>query len=656
MWPNAGQEVATIRDDTTLLLELEFPAADAANFAVGQNAEVLLDSTFEAITGSVQSVSGADTLSSGNLLVRTVTIAVRNTGNLTASQAATATINGVSALSSARFIYQREQSVTAQNSGTVSALCVKEGAQVSADTALIQLSGDNLTKQVLNASDNLRSAELSVEDTQKQMDDYTITAPISGTIISKDVKVGDTVGTSTATADTMCVIYDMSYLEMTLNVDELDILNIKEGQKATITADAVSGQTFEGVVTSISKAGTTTGGTTTYPVTIRIDEMGDLLPGMNATAEIVTESADNVLSVPNAAITRGNYVLVTKDSPSAANADDSMTAPDGYVYVKVETGVSDDDYIAITSGLTAEDTVAYDSSYSTTTLAGGDVQLVMDGGDMGGGPGGASWRWRPGRWPVMSALIEFDNVCKYYQMGDTTVKAADHISMKINKGEFVAIVGQSGSGKSTCMNIIGCLDVPTAGTYRLNGRDVGKMNKDELAEIRNEMLGFIFQQYNLLPKLSLLENVEVPLVYAGVPPAERKRRATASLERVGLGDKLKNKPNQLSGGQQQRVSIARALAGNPAVILADEPTGALDSHTGREVLGMLQELHRQGNTVVLITHDNSIAVQAQRIIRLEDGRVVYDGDAHAPEAVVQPNLVIPDPVKPQNETKQEGSV
>ena len=239
----------------------------------------------------------------------------------------------------------------------------------------------------------------------------------------------------------------------------------------------------------------------------------------------------------------------------------------------------------------------------------------------------------------MSALIEFDNVCKYYQMGDTTVKAADHISMQINKGEFVAIVGQSGSGKSTCMNIIGCLDVPTAGTYRLNGRDVGRMNSNELAEIRNEMLGFIFQQYNLLPKLSLIENVEVPLVYAGVPRAERHARAKAALEQVGLGDKLKNRPNQLSGGQQQRVSIARALAGRPAVILADEPTGALDSHTGREVLGMLQQLHRQGNTVVLITHDNSIAVQAQRIIRLEDGHVVYDGDAHAPEAVVQPNYI-----------------
>ena len=238
----------------------------------------------------------------------------------------------------------------------------------------------------------------------------------------------------------------------------------------------------------------------------------------------------------------------------------------------------------------------------------------------------------------MSALIEFQSVCKYYQMGDTTVKAADHISFQIQKGEFVAIVGQSGSGKSTCMNIIGCLDVPTSGTYRLDGQDVGSMNRNQLAEIRNKMLGFIFQQYNLLPKLNLQENVEVPLMYAGVPKAERHQRAKAALERVGLGDKLKHKPMQLSGGQQQRVSIARALAGNPAVILADEPTGALDSHTGREVLDMLKNVHAAGNTVVLITHDNSIAVQAQRIIRLEDGHVIYDGDARAPKVVVSPSL------------------
>ena len=251
----------------------------------------------------------------------------------------------------------------------------------------------------------------------------------------------------------------------------------------------------------------------------------------------------------------------------------------------------------------------------------------------------------------MSTLIEFDGVCKYYQMGDTLVKAADHVSFKINKGEFVAIVGQSGSGKSTCMNIIGCLDVPTHGPYRLNGRDVGKMSRNELAAIRNEMLGFIFQQYNLLPRLNLMENVEVPLVYAGIGRAERHARAKEVLEQVGLGDKLRNRPNQLSGGQQQRVSIARALARGPAVILADEPTGALDSHTSREVLGMLQDLHKQGNTVVLITHDNSFVVQADRIIRLQDGRVVYDGDSHAPEAFVQPTLV---PETPAAEKEAEA--
>ena len=237
----------------------------------------------------------------------------------------------------------------------------------------------------------------------------------------------------------------------------------------------------------------------------------------------------------------------------------------------------------------------------------------------------------------MSALIEFREVCRYYQMGDNVVTAADHVTFSIEKGEFVAIVGHSGSGKSTCMNIIGCLDVPTAGEYLLNGRNVGELDKNELAEIRNEMLGFIFQQYNLLPKLNLLENVEVPLMYAGVSKRERKKRAKEALESVGLGDKLKNLPSQLSGGQQQRVSIARALAGKPSVILADEPTGALDSNTGREVLELLKSLNNEGHTVVLITHDNEIASKANRMIRLKDGRVVYDGVALSPEELVKAN-------------------
>ena len=236
-------------------------------------------------------------------------------------------------------------------------------------------------------------------------------------------------------------------------------------------------------------------------------------------------------------------------------------------------------------------------------------------------------------------LIELKDIYKIYGEGlESEVRALDGVSLTIDRGEFVAIVGQSGSGKSTCMNIIGCLDVPTAGTYLLGGQDVGQMNKNELADIRNKMLGFIFQQYNLLPKLTILENVEIPLMYAGVSRAERRERARIVLEMVGLGDKTHHKPTELSGGQQQRASIARALVGEPAVILADEPTGALDSHTGREVISLLKKLHEAGNTVVLITHDNSIAVQAERIIRLEDGRVVYDGDARAPEAVVTPGM------------------
>ena len=235
----------------------------------------------------------------------------------------------------------------------------------------------------------------------------------------------------------------------------------------------------------------------------------------------------------------------------------------------------------------------------------------------------------------MEHLIELRDVYKIYQMGDEAVHALDGISLTVDQGEFVAIVGSSGSGKSTAMNIIGCLDVPTSGTYYLGGRDVSAMNDDQQAEIRNKMLGFIFQQYNLIPKLTVQENVELPLLYAGVGAQERRARATEALERVGLAEKHRNLPSQLSGGQQQRVSIARALAGHPSLILADEPTGALDSRTGREVLGFLQKLNREGDTVVLITHDNSIAVRARRIVRLQDGRIIYDGDASDPRAVVR---------------------
>ena len=377
----AGQEIATVRDDSSLLLTLEFPAADASGFAVGQAAEVILNGTFETLSGTVQAVAGTDTISSGNLLVRTVTIAVKNNGSLTTAQAASATINGVSALASARFDYQHQQTVTATTSGTVAAVCVKEGTAIEANTAIVQLSGTELSRQVQSAADSLLNAQLSMSDTEKQMENYTITSPISGTVIQKNVKAGDTVGTDTTASETLCTIYDLSYLEMTLNVDELEILSIKEGQTVTITADAISDRTFTGVVTSVSAAGTTTGGTTTYPVTIRIDDTGDLLPGMNATAEIEVSSASNALAVPNGSVVRGNYVLVTKDSPSAANAVQDMTAPDGYVYVKITTGTSDNDSIEVTGGLQEGDTIAYDANAAEKQNASDSMEFMV-------GPGG----------------------------------------------------------------------------------------------------------------------------------------------------------------------------------------------------------------------------------------------------------------------------
>ena len=376
--------MAVVRDDSTLLLTLDFPAADAITYFVGQSVDVTIDGTFETTTGTIQSISGANSLSSGNLAVRSVVIAVENPGTLNTTMSGTASINGVSAMSSAHFTCQYEQTITAAASGTVAALCVKEGSTVGVDTALIQLSSSSLSKQVKTASNSLRSAEISLDDSQRSMEDYTITSPISGTIIAKDVKVGDTVGSSSSTTETMCVINDLSYLEMTLDVDELDILDIAVGQKAEITADAISDRTFEGVVTSISSAGTTT-----YPVTIRIDDTGSLMPGMNATAVIDIASAEDALSIPSYAVVRGNYVLVTKDSPSAVNADTSMNAPDGYVYVKVTTGISDDDYIVVTSGLEEGDTIAYDSA-SASRSSSDEQQMGFPGGGMpgGGGPGG----------------------------------------------------------------------------------------------------------------------------------------------------------------------------------------------------------------------------------------------------------------------------
>ena len=354
----SGQEVAVIRDSSKMILQLEFPAADAANFSVGQSAEVTLDGTFEVLNGTVTAVTGTDALSTGNLLTRTVTISVRNEGGLTTAQAATASINGVSCIASKNFQYQAERTLTTLSAGTVTAINVQEGGAVNKDDIVLQLSGDDLTEAIQSAGESLRSAELNMNNMQEAMNNYTVTSPISGTIIEKNAKAGDAL----ATGADLCTIYDLSYLVMVINVDELQVSSLSVGQSVQVTADAVPDKTYIGTVTRVSMKGNSNGGTTTYPVTVRIDETDGLRPGMNANAEIVVAEARNALAVPNAAVVRGGYVLVTQDSPSAANADPSMIAPDGYVYVPVKTGVSDDNYTQIISGVTGNDTVAYDSA------------------------------------------------------------------------------------------------------------------------------------------------------------------------------------------------------------------------------------------------------------------------------------------------------
>ena len=369
----SGQEVAVIRDSSKMVLQLEFPAADAATFSVGQSAEVTLDGTFETLTGTVTAVTGTDALSTGNLLTRTVTITVRNAGGLTTAQAATATINGVSCIAAKCFEYQAERTLTTLAAGTVTAINVQEGGAVNKDDIVLQISGEDLTEAIQSAAETLRSAELNMDNLQEAMNNYTVTSPISGTIIEKNAKAGDAL---TAGAD-LCTIYDLSYLVMVINVDELQVSDVSVGQSVQVTADAVPDKTYTGTVTRVSMKGSSNGGTTTYPVTVRIDETEGLRPGMNANAEIVIAEAGNALAVPNAAIVRGGYVLVTKDSPSAANADPDMTAPEGYVYVPVKIGVSDDDYTQIISGITGNDTVAYDPSSVSTDDYYDDGSSVM---------------------------------------------------------------------------------------------------------------------------------------------------------------------------------------------------------------------------------------------------------------------------------------
>lgn len=370
-----GQTIATIKEDSTLNLVLTFPSDDAENFYVGQSATVTLAGTFEEVTGTVKKVSGLNEVTTGNMIVRQVTISVPNSGGLTDAISASATINGIGSSGSAYLSYPNTTTIVAEASGEVINIYADQGDTVYAGQNVIRIGGDDMEEDLLSAWESLRSTELTTESTQDSLDNYTITSPIDGTVIDKSVKVGDTV----ESGDNLCVIYDLSYLELTMSIDELDIQTISVGQEVSITADAMEDTVFTGIITKVSVVGTTFMGTTTYPVTVQLAYEDGLLPGMNVSAEIFISQSIDVMAVPNAVISRGNMVLVTEDSPSAVNALEDQDAPDGYVYVAVSFGLSDDNYTEILSGLTMEDTVASMTVVVTSTESG----ITMPGMDSG---------------------------------------------------------------------------------------------------------------------------------------------------------------------------------------------------------------------------------------------------------------------------------
>lgn len=382
-----GQLIATIRDNSVMTIKVPFAVNDADSFYVGQEATVILDNTFETLTGTVQTIADDSVIGEGNIAMRNVTVAVSSPGSLTDTQAASVNIAGRDSMANAMFTYRATASVTAEASGTITKISAGEGSYVAKDQILCTIGGKDMEETLQSAAESLRNAEISISSTRKSLENYTITSPIKGTIVDKQYKKGDTIEEK---GKTLCIIYDLEYLEMTLYIDELDISKIAVGQEVAVTAEAVSGKSYSGVVTKVSVAGSTSNNTTVYPVTVRIDETEGLLPGMNVDAEIVLSSAENVLAVPGAAIARGNVVLLTKDSPSAVNAMD-REAPEGYVYVKVEIGISDDDYTEIKSGLQEGDTVAYGSASnqsSAMSMGMAGHNAAMQGMGMGGMGGG----------------------------------------------------------------------------------------------------------------------------------------------------------------------------------------------------------------------------------------------------------------------------
>ena len=486
---------------------------------------------------------------------------------------------------------------------------------------------------VAQSAASLHQAEVNLSYTN-------IISPIDGVVISRSVDTGQTVAASLSAPTLFTIAQDLTKMQVDTNVAEGDVGRLEVGMKTYFTVDSFPGQRFMGKIRQIRNAATTVQNVVTYDAVIDVDNSDlRLRPGMTANVTVVYAERKSALAVSNAALR-----FRPPASPAASAAPSASGQGRRHGKPSEARGAARPRCARCATPL----------GHARKHAAVGPCSHRAFGrdGDRGGrrrrGRGRFGRRRRrqaqtvprrrpppaillrcaaffdPCFAPMADPVISLTDVTKIYQTGDIELRALDNVSLRVDAGEFIAIMGASGSGKSTLMNIIGCLDRPTTGSYELTGRSVAGMSRGELAKIRNRVLGFVFQQFNLLARTTALENVELPLEYAGVGFRDRRRRAREALERVGLAKRLEHHPNQLSGGQQQRVAIARAIVNDPKVILADEPTGALDSRTSVDVMAIFQKLWRTGITVVLVTHEADVAEFASRVVHMKDGRVLSD--------------------------------
>ena len=491
------------------------------------------------------------------------------------------------------------------------------------------------------AAATVRQVYVSVGDTVKKgdklmrlSDGTTITADFDGKINKVAREKGDEVNPN----DTLVQVADFDHMRVSIRIGESNITAVDIGQACRVTVSSINGHASPRPSPTIDYASYTGNNVAYYTTTIDVDTSGvdNVYPGMQATVTIPQQEANNVVVLKMDAIStqRDNSAFVYKQKE-----DGTMTE------VPVTVGVSNGNYVEIKSGVADGETVyavaktetdsgmaaLFSSMFgsqqintrSTRTAATGTAAATCQAGTTAGITVAATATEATEM--AKEVFFEMRGIDKDYIMGGETVHVLKKIDLSIEEGEYLSVLGPSGSGKSTLMNIIGCLDTPTVGQYTLRGREVEELDEAELAHLRSREIGFIFQNSQLLPRLTALKNVELPLIYAGVPPRERRQRAKEMLVRVGLEDRMGHMPNQLSGGQQQRVAIARALVGNPSILLADEPTGALDQKTGAQIMELFQELNDEHRTIIMITHDMNIAAHARRVVHIIDGVITEGG-------------------------------